>query len=192
MYHNLYNELKLLLLYTGDYKRKLYLREISRQAKIPLKTTQNLLAAFEEKNILKSNSEGKHKYFSLNLDNIHTRFLLLQTEIYKTILFLQKYPVFKTFAKSIESNDLIIVFGSFANFTAAKDSDLDILTVSENQYNLSAHLIPYRIHQLNISQKSFLKAVEKKEALIKEIETNHVILNNHSFYVNAIWRYYGK
>ena len=39
-------------------------------------------------------------------------------------------------------------------------------------------------------EKTFFKAIDKQEDLIKEIEENHIILNNHSFYVNVMWGYY--
>lgn len=185
-------ELEVIALYRGDYKRRFYLREISRLSKLPLKTSQNVLASLEKNKILKSKVEGKNKYFGLNLDNIQTKSYLLQSEIYKTDIFLNSYPQFKTFLKSLNTNMLIIVFGSFAKLKAGKDSDLDLFVVSEKEQKLPFHLLPYKAHQINLSENSFIKALEKKEALIKEIEENHIILNNHSLYVNVMWEHYGK
>jgi len=191
MYQNRNRELDIIALYNGDYKRQFYLREISKLAKIPLKTTQNLLISLENNNLLKSTIKGKNKYFKLNFENIQTKFFLLQSEIYKTILFLEKYPQLKTFLKSVITNAPIIVFGSFAKLTANKNSDLDLLVISEKEPKLSLHLIP-NVHCINLKEDSFVKAIEGRETLIKEIEGNHIILNNHSFYVNLMWRYYGK
>ena len=53
MYKKRYNKLNILELYVTDYKSKFYLREISKLAKIPLKTTQNLIAKLEDQ------SQGK-------------------------------------------------------------------------------------------------------------------------------------
>ena len=191
MYPKRNSERAVLILYLGDYTKQLYLREISRLAKIPLKNTQNVVNSLEKRRILKSSVRGKNKYFSLNLDNIQTRFYLLQSEIYKTLLFLDKYPLLKTFLKEV-SKATIVVFGSFAKFTAEKDSDLDLLVISENEEKLPFHLLPYKIHDIRMSEKTFIRAVEKKEVLLKEIEENHVILNNHSFYVDMMWGQYGK
>ena len=191
MYPKRNSERAVLILYLGDYTKQLYLREISRLAKIPLKNTQNVVNSLEKRRILKSSVRGKNKYFSLNLDNIQTRFYLLQSEIYKTLLFLDKYPLLKTFLKEV-SKATIVVFGSFAKFTAEKDSDLDLLVISENEEKLPFNLLPYKIHDIRMSEKTFIRAVEKKEVLLKEIEENHVILNNHSFYVDMMWGQYGK
>lgn len=191
MYHKR-NKLLVLFLYLGDYTRQFYLREISRLTKIPLKTTQNIVSSLENENILASIKEGKNKYFKLNLSNIKTKFSLLQAEIYKTMLFIDKYSAFKSFLKDVKVNTPIIVFGSFANFTANKDSDVDLLVISKEQQKLPLHLIPYEVHEIILSKQVFFKSVKTQEALIKEIEEKHVILNNHSFFVNAMWCSYGK
>ncbi len=184
------NKLNILQLYLKDYNNQYYLREISKLTKIPLKTTQNLISDLEKDKIITSIISGKNKYFKLNLDNIQTKFLLLQAEIQKTQIFLNKYPIFKTFLKDIKKNTPIIIFGSFAKLSATKDSDLDILILSKEK--LSLHLLPYKTHKIILTIPTFIKSIEKKETLIKEIQENHIILNNHSFYINIMWGYYGK
>lgn len=191
MYQNRNKELDVISLYSGNYKSKFYLRQISKLAKLPLKTCQNVLLSLEKKRILKSKIEGKNKYFNINLDNIQTKSTLLQAEIYKTDLLLEQYPQFKTFLKELNTNIPIIIFGSFAKLTADKDSDLDLMILSEKE-ELPFHLLSYKIHKVNMSENSFIKAVKEQETLIKEIEEKHIILNNHSFYINIIWQQYGK
>lgn len=189
MYQKRNKGLKVLSLYTKGYKKKFYLREISKLTSIALKTTQTTLARLEEENILKSEKRGKNKYFKLNLDNIQTKFYLLQSEIYKTELFLEKYPQFKTFLKSIKSKMAIVVFGSFAKMTVKRDSDLDLLLIGDEK--IPKHLIPNEVHEVKLTKEVFSKSLKKEEDLIKEIEENHIILNNHSFYINKMWEYYG-
>lgn len=192
MYRKRNKELEIIALYRSNYKAQFYLRQISKLSKLPLKTAQNVLANLEKSRILKSRIEGKNKYFSLNLDNIQTKSYLLQAEIYKTDVFLETYPHFKTFLKSVNINVPIIIFGSFAKLSANKDSDVDLLIISEKEQKLPFHLLPYKVHQVNLSEKSFSKALKQQENLIKEIEENHIILNNHSFYINMMWDHYGK
>ena len=192
MYLKRNKELNVIALYSGDYKTKFYLRQISKLAKIPLKTCQNILVNLEKERILKSKIEGKNKYFSLNLENISTKSFLLKAEIHKTDTFLEKYPEFKTFLKSNNTNSVLIVFGSFAKLKANKDSDLDLFIISNKEEKLPFYLLPYKIHQNKLKEESFKKAIFEKETLIKEIEENHIILNNPSPYVNIMWEYYGK
>ncbi len=192
MYQKRNKELGVISLYRRSYNARFYLREISKLAEVPLKTCQNILNDLEKEKILKSKTEGKNKYFSLNLENIKTKSCILQAEIHQTDVFIEKYPQIKLFLKSLKTNVPIIVFGSFAKFTAEKDSDLDLLVISEKELKLPFHLLPFKPHQVNLTEKTFLKALKEQEDLIKEIEENHTILNNHSFYVNTMWDYYGK
>ena len=192
MYTKRNKELDVIALYSGDYKARFYLRQIGKLAKLPLKTCQNILVNLEKERILKSKVEGKNKYFSLNLENISVKSFLLKAEIHKTDIFLEKYPEFKTFLKSINTNSILIAFGSFAKFKADKDSDLDLFIVSNKEEKLPLHLLPHKIHQNSLKEESFKKAIAEKETLIKEIEENHIILNNPSSYVNIAWEYYGK
>ena len=178
MYHIRNKELDVITLYSGNYKAEFYLRQINKLAKLPLKTCQNVLLNLEKKSILKSKVEGKNKYFSLNLDNIQTKLILLQAEIYKTEIFLEKYSQFKTFLKELNTNIPLLVFGSFAKLIADKNSDLDLLILSEKE-ELPFHLLPFKVHKVNLSEISFIKAVKEQETLIKEIEEKHLILNNH-------------
>ena len=189
MYQKGNNHFRILALFLADYTKQLYLREISRMAKIPLKTVQRVISYLEESKILRSSIRGKNKYFWLNLDNIQLKFYLLQSEIYKTQLFLEKYPQFKTFVKGL-GHTPIIVFGSFSKFTAEKDSDVDLLIISDEKVPL--HLLPYNIHEVRLSEKSFEKSLEKQETLLKEIEKNHIILSNHSFYIDTLWGHYAR
>ena len=192
MYQNRNKELEIISLFRGNYKARFYLREISKLSKLPLKTCQNTLINLEKVKVLKSKIEGKNKYFSLNLENIKTKSYLQQAEIYRTDFFIEKQSHFKMFLKSLKTNAPIIVFGSFAKFTADKNSDLDLLIISDKELNLPFHLLPSKPHQINMPEKTFLKAIEQQENLIKEIEENHIILNNHSFYVNIMWGHHGK
>ncbi len=192
MYQRRNREFDVIALYRGDYKSRFYLRQISNLAKLPLKTCQNILINLEKNKILKSRVEGRNKYFGLNLSNIHAKSYVLKAEIHKTDIFLERYPEFKIFLKSINNNSIIIVFGSFAKFKADKDSDLDLFVISDKEEKLPFHLLPYKVHQSSLKEKSFRKAMMEKETLIKEIEENHILLNNHSSYVNIMWEYYGK
>jgi len=192
MYLNRNNELEVISLFRGNYKSRFYLREISKLTKIPLKTCQNMLLNLENIKVLKSKTEGKNKYFSLNLENIKTKSYLLQAEIYQTDIFIEKYSQFKMFLKSLKTTIPIIVFGSFAKFKADKNSDLDLLIISKKEVKLPFHLLPFKPHQINLIEKTFVKALKEQENLIKEIEENHIILNNHSFYINTVWNYYEK
>ncbi len=188
MYQKVNKELEILDLYLGGYRDRFYLREIKKLSDLSLGTTQNVLSRLEDEDILRSEKEGKNKYYRLNFENIQTKFSLLRAEVYRTQKFLENYPRLKIFVSSLKSNAPVVVFGSFAKMSADEGSDLDLLVVSEEE--MPFHLVPQEVHEVRLSEDSFIEGLEKDEDLLKETEENHVLLNNHSFYVNTMWRYY--
>src|SRR3989344_2539215 len=132
MYPNEY-EIRILVLYLRDYSAEYYLRETSRLAGISLKATQNGLQSLETQRILLSRINGKNKYFRLNRENIQAKLYIAQAEIFRTDLFFDKYPALKLFAKELKTNTAKIVFGSFAKFSADRNSDLDLLVISKRK-----------------------------------------------------------
>jgi len=190
MYHK---RNKVLALFCSDLKQRYHLRGISRLAKTSLRTTARVMEWLEQENIVRHQTEGKHKYFELNLDNVETKFFLIEAEISKTLSFLRKYPVFKSFLKDLVTADgMVVVFGSFSKLTATKSSDVDVLIVSDNGIDLPKHLLPYKVNPISLNRREFLSSLDKGEPLMKEILANHTILYNHSSFVDTMWWHYGR
>ena len=179
---------KITNLYLSNFKAKYYLREISKLSKLPLRTTQRLLNQLEKEKIIKAKREGKNRYYFLNLQNVKTKFYLLIAEIYKTLNFLERHPVFNLFLKE-KINSCLVIFGSFAEFKESKTSDLDLLIIGNEP---SFVLLPYKIHKIKLTKSEFRKALINNEPLIKEIIKNHIILTRHSFFLEELWDYYEK
>lgn len=180
------------MLYLGDYSARLYLRQISKLSGIPLKTTQAVLSELEKKGLLVSEVQGKNKYFTLNLENINTKSSLLQAEAQKTLLFMEKYAEFRGFMKELKNDKPVILFGSFASFGAGENSDADMLVISDESVELPKHLLPHRIHEIGMSGKEFSRAVEGRETLLEQVRKSHVVLSNHSFFVDMMWEKYAR
>jgi len=183
---------KILSLFTGNPRGRFYTRELSTKTGIATMTTQRLLKLMERENILKSKEEGKNKYFELNADNPKTMMEILNAESFKTQEIMEAYKPIKSFVKGMPPEPMIVIFGSYANGTARKDSDLDIMTVCDKAIDMPYHLVPYKIHEIKMTWQQFRQALEKSEPVIKEILKNHVILQRHSDFVEIIWRYYGQ
>jgi predicted nucleotidyltransferase len=189
MFQKRNRELEVLKLYLGDYSGRFYLREISSLSGIPVKTAYTVLGNMEKSRILRSQMSGKNRYFFLNLENIETRSALMQAEVERTADFLERYPAFRTFLKEMGTAAMVLVFGSFAGFRAGKGSDVDILVIGKGP-DLPGHLLPNRLHEVSLSEEAFLKAWKNDETLIKKVREKHVILNNHSLFVNMMWGKY--
>ena len=67
---------------------------------------------------------------------------------------------------------------------------MDILLVSDQKIKLPYHLLPNKVHEIQISENNFIKSFKMKETLIKKIQEIHIILNNYSFFTNLMWNQY--
>ena len=81
------NTLRVLALFTNDFKREYYVREVGKLLKISPRTAQLVLEDLEEKGIVESKTKGKIKIFKLNVSEFTKRYLVF-VEQYKLIAFL--------------------------------------------------------------------------------------------------------
>jgi hypothetical protein len=182
------NVFEVLSIYTHNYDGRYYVRELAKKTTIPLKTCQQTLEQLEQQSLLKSVIKGKHKYYSLNKERSITQLYLQQAEIYKTIRFLEHNPSFLLFHKHIRTSELIVLFGSYAKHNAQTGSDIDLLTTQQQE--LPVELLPGTPHIIFMNEQTLTTAIQEQEPLIKEVEEHHIILNNHSQYVQSQWNHY--
>lgn len=180
------NKLKVLSEFSKDYSGKIYGRDIAKRLRMNQKTVSNALNDLEKENVLKFTYEGKNKYYYLNEFYPHIKEIIQLIEIQRKINFLEKYGKLKDLFLKLgkQTEGMIIIFGSYANFTANESSDLDVFTTRdirnledlESRYNI-------KINVIISNQKKF----DKKKYIIKEIIKNHVILKGVEGFVDLIW-----
>lgn len=149
-----------------------HLRAISRSIKIPHATLSRKIKELININIIDSKIDGKNKIFFLK-NNLLAKSYIFNAEKYKLIKLLKTYPelniILEDFLKKFKEK-IIIVFGSYAKFSAKKESDIDIYIETNNDKIIEqAKLISSKI---NIKTGKF----NKDSLLVKEIIKNHVIL----------------
>ena len=173
--------------FCSDYNKRIYGRQIAKKLKMNQKTVSNILNSLEKQHILKYATEGKNKYYFLNQLNLEIQDILKIIEITRKNIFLKKYPKLRNLFKELENrgNGILIVFGSYANNTSTKDSDLDIFTTGqkiktqdlEEKYNLEINIITSTKHKFN-----------KQEVFIKEVIKNHIILKGVEEFIDLTWQ----
>lgn len=199
MYQNKHKEEDILRLYLADYRRKLFLREISRMSGVPLRTAQRLLDGLVKHNILKSSVKGKNKYFSLNLDNNLAKEHLLRSEtLALTVLLEENFLLKKIYSEifSLAPAGAVVLFGSYAKEKQNKESDIDLLYIGEkgeqfvSEMKKTGSLYGKEINLKKTTHANFEKALRKKDALVQEVLKNHILLHQPSVFVDCVWRYY--
>ncbi|MFH1592226.1 MAG: helix-turn-helix domain-containing protein [Candidatus Woesearchaeota archaeon] len=172
--------------FSSDYTKRVYGREIARKLKMNQKTVSNTLKKLEKENVLKFEKQGKNKYYFLNKFNLQIREIIKLIEINKKVKLLEKYKNLKGLFNKLErrSKGVLIVFGSYANFSANEKSDLDLFLIGkisdikdlEKTYGKKINII-----------KSLKNKFNGKEYIVKEVIKNHVVLKGVEEFIDLIW-----
>jgi predicted nucleotidyltransferase len=192
-------QLEILTLYLGNYLNWFHVREIANLIKKSHVTLLPHLKQLENNNILKFKIEGKNKKYFLNMDSSKIIEYLSIAEKLKTIRLLEKEIFINKLYSKIQNIALqgsLIVFGSYANNTQTKESDIDILyignlsEIQEKTIKNLEKLYNKHIHLVKMDEKSFNKSLNSE--LIQEIIKNHIILYNHDLFINKLRMFFNE
>lgn len=185
------NTLQVLSLFTNDFNKEYYIREVERLLKISPRTAQLILEDLEDKGIIESKTKGKIKTFKLNPSEFTKRYLVF-VEQYKAIAFLEEKLLIKEIIEKITPHikGIGIIFGSYVKGLEKDDSDLDIFIAGS-----------YKKEEINKVSKTFgidisikcypIRTFEKniaKDILLKEVLKNHVVFLNAERFIQAVFK----
>jgi len=185
------NTLLVLSLFTNDFKREYYVREVEKLLKISPRTSQLILEDLEDKGIIESKARGKIKTYKINPSEFTKRYLVF-VEQYKAIAFLEKRLMVKEIIEKITPHikGIGIIFGSYVKGLEKKGSDLDIFVAGD--YNRNEIKKVSRNLGIEISIKCYpIKTFEKnlnKDILLKEILKNHIVFVNAEQFIEAVFK----
>jgi len=185
------NTLQVLALFTNDFSREYYIREVEKLLKISPRTSQLILEDLEDKGIVESKTRGKIKIFKLNPREFTKRYLVF-VEQYKTIAFLEKKLLIKEIIEKITPyiKGIGIIFGSYVKRLEKEGSDLDIFVAGN--YNKEGVKKVSKNLGIEISVKCYpVKTFEKnltKDILLKEVLKNHIVFVNIEQFIQAVFK----
>ncbi len=149
-----------------------HLRGLSRRIKMPSATLSRKIRKLTDSNILDFKIEGRNKIFFIK-KNLQSKTYIYNAEKYKLIKLLRIYPELNIILDELLNKvkeRVIILFGSYAKFSAKKESDIDIYVNTNNDKIID--LAKQINSKINIKTGKF----DKNSVLIKEIIKNHIIL----------------
>lgn len=179
--------LEILESFVDDYNKWIYGRDIAKKLNMNQKTVSNILNKLEKDNILKFSFEGKNKYYYFNKFNPSIKEIIKLIEINRKIKFIEKHKKIKNLFDKLEerTKNVLIVFGSYADFSSNKYSDLDILVLGKiKEIKDLEQLYNIKINVIKINKQKF----NKNDILIKEIIRNHIILKGSEEFIDLIWQ----
>jgi len=165
--NNIDFEIILLLL-----KNESHLRAIAKQLGESHSTVLRKLERLVKENVLDNRVEGRNKVFFIR-KNLQSRSYVFNAERYKIIKLINEYPELNVIIEDMlrkSEEKLIILFGSYAKFSAKKDSDIDIFVETRSRK------VKEEIESVHSKVKVKIGDFDLDSLLIKEIVKNHVIL----------------
>ena len=181
------NKIKILNEFAKDYHSRIYGREIAKKLKMNQKTVSNVLNELEKEHILRYKVEGKNKYYYLNEFYPYLKEVIKLIEIQKKIDFLENYKKLNEIFSKLEekTEGILVIFGSYADFTATKNSDLDVFVIGQIKEAEDLEDL-YKI-KINIVKLNNKTKFDKNNHLIKEIIKNHIILKGTGGFIELLW-----
>src|SRR3989344_2908641 len=151
-------------------KRENHLRQIAKELQMNHMTIKRNLDLMVSTNVLDVKEEGKNNVFSIK-KSLEAHNAVLAAEIYKLGKFARKHPELKREILELKKlRPIVMFFGSYANGTETRSSDIDIFIETSNPE------IKGSISRLNEKFSVKTGRYDKNNLLIKEIEKNHVIV----------------
>ena len=152
-------------------KKDNHLRQIAKDLDVNHMTVKRALDTLVKENVLDVREEGRNNVFSVK-KTLEARNFVLMSEINKLNSFIADHPELKQNLKDLNilHKGIIVIFGSYAQGTDTKESDIDIYIDTS-----SSKILKYA---KDINKKFSVKIgnYDNESLLIKEILGNHVIV----------------
>jgi predicted nucleotidyltransferase len=158
------------------------MHQLSILTKIPYATFYRTIKEMDA--LLITQDIGKSRIIRLSLANKDIKSYLTIASSQEKAEYLEHNSIIKKIAGELETNDVIALFGSYANHKNTEKSDIDLLIINKNgkkTISFSKHELLFRkkINPIFITSREFqLMLKDKEENIGKQALKNHIILNN--------------
>ena len=132
-----------LSLYRSNYDASLHARAIGKLLKTSHMTLQPHLKRLEELKVLNSTLVGRNKQYTLNKENILTKYYLTATEQLVTLKFIEENFLMRKLAEHLNGINIVIpfiLFGSYAKGYVKEESDIDLFLIGKTPEIQLAHI----------------------------------------------------
>lgn len=182
---------KIMQLFYRDKTRELHLREISRQAKLHVPSVTRFLNVLEKDNILKSQKDANLKKYSIKKSRrTYVIFEIFDIEKFEKISNIRKNAINIFLDNLSEKPIFVILFGSTAKETYRRDSDIDIMLITNNKISTLKSeqevdaLTGIKMGIFQIKYKDFLMDLKIRDdkVLQSAIESGYPLINHIEYY----------
>lgn len=169
--------------YLGKHLGKRFtMHELSKLISIPYASFYRAVQRMDD--ILNIEVVGRAKTICLKTDNPVLKAHLTISSDEERKEFLEKHPILRKISSELNTNFIVVLFGSYAKGRETDKSDIDILiinrdgkkTLSFSKYEI---LFKKKVNPIFITREEFKEMLKDKEENVgKQALKDHIILNN--------------
>ncbi len=176
------NILKILNYLGKNPEKEFTMHELSKILKIPYATFYRKILNIQDMLIIKV--VGNSKVIRLDRENkIIQSYLTISSEEEKKE-FLKNRPLIRIIGDELDTDDVVLIFGSYALGKESEKSDMDIMIINKSGKRTISFSKYETIHDIEINplffkEKEFKTMIkETNENVGKQVLKNHIVLNN--------------
>ncbi|MBS3168364.1 nucleotidyltransferase domain-containing protein [Candidatus Woesearchaeota archaeon] len=169
--------------YLGKHVGEIYtMHELSRLLNIPYASFYRTIQQMEDILIIKN--IGKSKTIALNFQNpiIKSHLIIASDERKKE--FLKKHLIIKKINEELDTQEIVLIFGSYAKGKETEKSDIDFLLINKDgkktlSFSKYEFLFKKKINPIFISIKEFKEMLKTEEENVgRQALKEHILLSN--------------
>jgi predicted nucleotidyltransferase len=176
------NKLKIISYLGKNKERTFTMHELSNILGIPYASFYRTIQVMPD--MIVKTKKGQAYLLELKASNqISSSYLAIASEDEKKDL-IKKQPIIGKICSGLDTQDTVLLFGSYAKGTQAENSDIDLLIINKTgkktlSFSNYETLLKKKINPIFVTRAEFKKMLrDKKENVGKQALKDHVILNN--------------
>lgn len=182
---------KIMRLFYEEKSARLHLREIARRTSLFEPSAYRFLNSLEQEQVLQSEKDGNLKKYSIK-KGIRAYYILEAFDLER----LENLPsirrkAIKTYLQSLPQMPVFaVLFGSTAKRTHTKESDIDLLLVTNKKIDVSkaeketSALTAMKMSTFQMTYETFVKELKMKEDKVVQsaLRTGYPLMNHTHYY----------
>jgi len=188
------NELQILSLLFDDFSVKYTIHSIAKKLGQKYSQTFKIVKQLESKNLIKLEKIGNSNLLLLDWSKVHSEYII--TEISRSKTFSKEIEKIRLTLSNFDEEILLILFGSYANNTQNKNSDIDLLLICENkslEKVIKNKLFLDKIDMNCVNKEEFFEMINSNGInIVQELFKKHKIIYGYERFIKLLYIYHNR
>lgn len=171
-------KLKILRLLIENKEHEFSIRQIAQKRKINYKSAYNAVSELEKRKIINIKKQGNISLCSFNM-NFDEMVYTVEFRRRQDLLKNKNLHVLYKRLRNVNSQYILLLFGSYISAKQTKRSDIDLLLITDNPRDVQEEisLVPLKIHLTHINYNDFMDMLKSKElTVVSEVLKKNILL----------------